>query len=1084
MDHKAWLWKKKSAEKTIANDKVELPLKANEEQQVEAASTDKAELEKELKHLTDKLSYVLSECNTKDELVKKHEKMAQEAIAGWEQMETEVVSLKNSLEESLKERLAAEERLTHLDAALKECMRQLHFVREEQEKRIHDAVMKTSKEFEKSQVVLEGKLEETNKKLAKMGIENTHLSKSLASKEKLVEDLNKQRKRAEADIGSLMARFESTEKDNASLKYEVRVLEKELEIRNEEREFNRRTADVSHKQHLESVKKIAKLESECQRLRLLVRKRLPGPAAVAKMKNEVDMLGRDSALTRKINTGQIGSMSDFAVENYPETPSRRISILTEQLIVMEEESKALKEALSKKERELHISRVLNAHTGSKLSQIDSQVEGTLQGQKGVEVTRTIHLSHEPSLASVSDIGSDDKVSCAESWATALISELENFRNEKQRRSLSSKTVGASDISLMDDFVEMEKLAIVSADDTSKNYDKLSQQASVLAHSPETNGKSGFCPVDQEANANGTILVDVPEWLQKILKVILEQRHSTGRHLDEILEHVRIALANVHRQNPGKFGDTKERASSNENNLSKPPNNSSRLGLSHKIVHPDLSSMEKSNQKVKPDLSKSMSKIIELMESISLPHQNYEDPDISLKKERNISSNKSSETPTGYMVRVFQWKTSELADVLEHFLRTCYDLLNEKADLSNFFKELASALEWVLNHCFSLQDVSSMREEIMQNIDWDESRSEGEVEAGIIRQLSDADKLHNPIKQLCISSKFASGSNNMAQLGELQFDQKEEETKLGENLENRDSAKEGLEGHLQSAIGENKSLINQLEASKETIESLHMEVNSLEESKGLVEDQIVNHKLSYEDLDRQLAVAKVEVNEAHQQFPSLEVELENKSSCCDELEATCLDLQLQLESMKKDESVKNDVIQEGKQLRTNWEIAAASERLAECQETILNLGKQLKALAPAKDAALFDKIIPTPTDANSSVATNGTMTIIQESLKKKSMARRTSLLDKMLAEDNADVTNLESSDMKGENNDCSILPGGLKEPSEKLLSSNGTKMTDDHEAVGSFAITPVKKRGVASLWRKLLWRKKRVNSKKPSLPFDH
>ncbi|KAF7851800.1 hypothetical protein BT93_L2653 [Corymbia citriodora subsp. variegata] len=1084
MDHKAWLWKKKSAEKTIANEKVDLSLKGNNEQEVETASTDKAELEKELKHLTDKLSYVLSECNTKDELVKKHERMAQEAIAGWEETETEVVSLKKRLEESLRERLAAEDRLAHLDAALKECMQQLHFVREEQEKRIQDAVMKTSKEFEKSQVVLEGKLEETNRRLAKMGIENTHLSKSLESKEKLVEDLNKQRKRAEADIGSVMARLESIEKDNASLKYEVRVLEKELEIRNEEREFNRRTADVSHKQHLESVKKIAKLESECQRLRLLVRKRLPGLATVAKMKNEVDMLGRDSAQMRKINTGQIGSMADFAVENYPETSSKRINILTEQLIVMEEENKALKEALSKKERELHISRVLNAHTGSKLSQIDSQVEGSLKGQKGVETTRTTYLSHEQSLASVSDIGSDDKVSCAESWASALISELENFRNEKQRWSVSSKAIGASDISLMDDFVEMEKLAIVSTDDTSKNYDTLSWQASALAHSPETNGEAAFSPVDQKAHSNDTILVDFPEWLQQILKVILEQHHSAGRPLDEILGDVRIALAHLHHQNPGKFGDIKERASSNENNLSKPPNSSLRLGLSHKLVHPDSSSMGKSNQKVRPDLSKSMSKIIELMESISLPHQNYEDPDISLKKESNISSNKSSETPTGYMVRVFQWKTSELGDVLENFLRTCYDLLNEKADLSNFFKELASALEWVLNHCFSLQDVSSMRDEIMQNIDWDESRSEGEVEAGIIHQLSDADKLHNPIKQLCISSKFLSCNNNMAQLGELQSDQKEEKTKLEEIVENRETAKEGLEVQLQSATGENESLINQLEASKETIESMHMEVNSLKESKGLVKDQIVNHKLSYEDLDGQFAEAKIEPKEARQQFSSLEVELENKGSCCDELEATCLDLQLQLESVKKVESLKNDVIQEGKQLRNNREITAASERLAECQETILNLGKQLKALASAKDAALFDKIIPSPTDANSSIATNGTMTIIQESPKSKSMAHRSSLLDKMLAEDNAIATNLESSNMKGENNDCSTLLNGLMDPSEKVLSLNGTKTTDDHEAVGSLAITPVKKRGVGSLWRKLLWRKKRVNSKKPSLPFDH
>ena len=34
MDHKAWLWKKKSAEKTIANDRVDLPLQGNDEQQV------------------------------------------------------------------------------------------------------------------------------------------------------------------------------------------------------------------------------------------------------------------------------------------------------------------------------------------------------------------------------------------------------------------------------------------------------------------------------------------------------------------------------------------------------------------------------------------------------------------------------------------------------------------------------------------------------------------------------------------------------------------------------------------------------------------------------------------------------------------------------------------------------------------------------------------------------------------------------------------------------------------------------------------------------------------------------------------
>lgn len=39
-----------------------------------------------------------------------------------------------------------------------------------------------------------------------------------------------------------------------------------------------------------------------------------------------------------------------------------------------------------------------------------------------------------------------------------------------------------------------------------------------------------------------------------------------------------------------------------------------------------------------------------------------------------------------------------------------------------------------------------------------------------------------------------------------------------------------------------------------------------------------------------------------------------------------------------------------------EISTASEKLIECQETILNLGKQLKALASPKDAILFDKVV--------------------------------------------------------------------------------------------------------------------------------
>ncbi|KAJ6736632.1 FILAMENT-LIKE PLANT PROTEIN 7 [Salix viminalis] len=191
---------------------------------IQALLDNKAELENDLKILSEKLSSALSECNAKDDLAKKQARLAMEAMAVQEKAEAKTVSLKQELDEALQQRAAGEVRLTHLDAALKECMQQLRFVREEQEQRIHDAVMKTSNEFEKSQMILEEKLADTGKIVAKIGIEKANLSKALLAKERLIEDLSKQKAQVEADFNALMGRLESTEKNSASLKYEVRVL--------------------------------------------------------------------------------------------------------------------------------------------------------------------------------------------------------------------------------------------------------------------------------------------------------------------------------------------------------------------------------------------------------------------------------------------------------------------------------------------------------------------------------------------------------------------------------------------------------------------------------------------------------------------------------------------------------------------------------------------------------------------------------------------------------------------------------------------------------------------------------------------
>lgn len=992
MDHKTWLWKKKPTEKTlVAADKANVSQRINEEE-VQILQTDKAELEGEIKLLNEKLASALSECNAKDELVEKHAKMAQEALAGWEKAESEAVSLKQELGDVKRQRAAGEERVTHLDMALKECMQQLRFVREEQEQRIHDAVMKTSGESEKSRIVLEEKIADTNRRLSKFGVENTQLSKALLAKEKLIQDLNEQRTRVEVDFKALMTRLESTEKENTSLKYEVRVLEKELEIRSEEREFNRRTADVAHKQHLESVKKIAKLESECQRLRILVRKRLPGPAALAKMKNEVEALGRDRAETRKRNSSpsRTGSV-DFAMDNFSDSPSKRLDYLVEKLCALEEENRSLQETL-----------------GKKTSQID------------MEPGRNMHLPYEFSVASMSDMGSDDKVSCAESLAAALISDLENLKDGKRVGAPLQKAVGASDIDLMDDFVEMEKLAVVSVD---KSF-----------------GSSHLGLVEGS----------------------------------EILDTFKNQSVAVHSDVSG-YGRWKH--------PDKSPLSDSAVG----IIGNGISFEKKKHHEVQSNLNKSIRKTIELIEGISFPSLDYG----ASAKDGSHFPYKNSDTSSGYMVRVFQWKTSELSSVLQQFIRSCNDLLIGDADFEKFAEELTLCLDWVINHCFSLQDVSSMREAIKKHYDWDESHSESEVEVGTPSQLSESDKLQ------ALKEKLSRLPCNDFQMEDTQRNPRVENGKLEVELPNMESAKQDFEGRLQSECGKTESSMIQLQESEEIKKGLQRDLETLKESKGMIENQIDHHKLATEidhhnlvnaDLATKLKVARAELNEAHPRFLSLETEVENKSVCCEELEATCVDLQLQLESDKNTGMPKDAAAQEEKQLRTEWEITAASEKLAECQETILNLGKQLKELASTKDSAL--DLVSNPSDKLTTTSTNPP---------KKGISQRSSLLDKILAEDNAEPGDLKfhntmevfgmSDPQKPPavlhgNSSSSLLPHEKVDPheNERFLNRNGSKLNDNAAEVSSLAIKPVRKKVGGGLFKKLLWRRNKGKNKKLTLPF--
>nr|GEU95868.1 hypothetical protein [Tanacetum cinerariifolium] len=107
-----------------------------------------------------------------------------------------------------------------------------------------------------------------------------------------------------------------------------------------------------------------------------------------------------------------------------------------------------------------------------------------------------------------------------------------------------------------------------------------------------------------------------------------------------------------------------------------------------------------------------------------------------------------------------------------------------------------------------------------------------------------------------------------------------------------------------------------------------ELEGLQESKLIIEDQLENQKLINEELDHKLSVSTIQINEANQKLSAFKVELEHRSHCCEELEATCLDLQLQLASASNKDMVNVDVEQEVKQPQTGWELTVASAKLAE------------------------------------------------------------------------------------------------------------------------------------------------------------
>ncbi|KAA3453801.1 filament-like plant protein [Gossypium australe] len=494
MEKRKWLWKRRSSERSPGETDTSGSLSSHSERYSDdqdvsklspppnnntqspevssKASTNSEDVTGSVKILTEKLSAALVNISAKEDLVKQHSKVAEEAIAGWENAENEVVVLKQKLEASIQQNLTLEDRVSHLDGALKECVRQLRQAREEQEEKISEAIAKTSQDWETTKFELESRLLDLQ-------------ANSEAINSKLPPQVGPE----------VWRKIEDLEKKNADLKLELSSQLEEMEIRTIERDLSTQAAETASKQHLESIKKVAKLEAECRRLKAIA--------------------------------GKSPNISSIYVE--PLTDS--------------------------------------------------------QSDSGERVN-LVEINTHKMICSEANKG---ELSCSDSWASALIAELDQFKNGKTvNRSLPGSSI---EIDIMDDFLEMERLAAL----------------------PETKSKN------QCLESKATAKVSNNDDDSLLLKAELEAMIHRTMELEKKLEKIEVEKAEL------ETALTKTRESLNESELQL-----RNTGLKLEELQRELSMANEAKQNLESQL-RNMEADVETMSS------KIESLEKEIEKERTLSA---------------------------------------------------------------------------------------------------------------------------------------------------------------------------------------------------------------------------------------------------------------------------------------------------------------------------------------------------------------------------------------------------------------------------------------------------------------
>ncbi|XP_051150100.1 filament-like plant protein 4 [Andrographis paniculata] len=880
MDKMNWPWKKKSSDKQAADGTnasaavsdidatqvnkgkqdnsvkttkyVQISIESHEhltglEDQLKSCEARGLTLEDEVKELKEKLSVAHSDITEKENLVKQHAKVAEEAVSGWEKADAEAATLKHHLESVTLLKINEENRASHLDDALKECMKQIRNLKEEHSQELNAVVLEKKMLFDEMKQELDAKIANMNQQILRSTADNDALSRSLQERSNMLIKLGQEKSQAEAEISLLKRNIESCEKEVSSLKYELHIARKEVEIRNEEKNMSVRSAEVATKQHLEGVKKVAKLEAECQRLRSLVRKKLPGPAALAQMKVEVESLGRDYGDSRsrrsprKPSFAHMSQSPDFSMD-IAQKYHKESELLVERLLAMDEETRILKETLSQCNSELHASRSSCEEMASKLRTLEAQQQAG--SEQGSPLTFNTQKVTNLRRTAVIEDGNDDSFSCAGSLATVSMSEFSYIREKNGDSPHESRNSNHMD--LMDDFLEMEKLAYESNDSQSRvscsdvSVDAVNK-GSELAR-PETTLEVALNPQPGD-NCRDLDLVKLRSKIHTVLESIRDDKDT-----DRMIDHVKLLMQDML--------DALPRQSLN--------------GDAYSVIV-----IEKMN---KQELDAAISHIHDFV--------------IKLSKEAKAVQRTSGNGLNESLATL----SSKYGDAYSNEI----DLTNFIVDISNVLRRASEMLhsEVELNSSYCIDKIALSVNKAV----------EGSLLLNGCVQFSDSSS-----DSIATSWKCSS-----------------------EEIEQLKRERDGLAADLETTK-------SRLAETEQVLADVKLQLASDQRSNSLAETQLKCMAESYKTLESQAEELRNEINLLRGTIEALDDELHEEKRSHRNAVARCNDLQEQLQRMASCAAADND------KNTSQDELATAAEKLAECQETIQLLGKQLKTLRPQTDS---------------------------------------------------------------------------------------------------------------------------------------